>query len=170
MFRGWEAFYALIGSAAGALIGIMFLVATLTAGRDPAQVLRGSRVYITPIVFHFAVVLVVSIVAEIPNLSIVAADVVLALTAAAGFLYAAVTTVRIYSPGWREGPDFWDRCFYGFFPLLAYLTLVGTVGLTWTAADTSVYVVGATMIVLLLIGITNAWDMATTLTQRRSES
>src|ERR1700688_4040228 len=30
MFSGWENFYALIGSAAGALIGIMFLVSTLT--------------------------------------------------------------------------------------------------------------------------------------------
>lgn len=167
MFSGWEDFYALIGSAAGALIGIMFLVATLTAGRDPAQVSRGARVYITPIVFHFAVVLVVSVVAEIPNLSIVAAGIVLALTATAGFLYAAVTTARIFSPGWRDGPDFWDKCFYGFFPLLAYLTLVGTAGLVWFARDPSVYVVGATMLVLLLIGITNAWDMATTLTQRR---
>jgi hypothetical protein len=167
MFRGWENFYALIGSAAGALIGIMFLVATLTAGRDPTQVSRGARVYITPIVFHFAAVLVVSVVAEIPNLSIVAADIVLGMVAAAGFLYAAVTTVRIFSPGWRDGPDMWDKCFYGLFPVLTYLTLVGTTGFVWFAIEASVYAVGASMLVLLLIGITNAWDMATTLTQKR---
>jgi hypothetical protein len=35
MFQGWDTFFFLIGSSAGALIGLMFVVITLTAGHEP---------------------------------------------------------------------------------------------------------------------------------------
>jgi formate/nitrite transporter FocA (FNT family) len=54
---GWENYYLLIGSAAGALIGLMFVVVTLTAGRDRDQSERGKHLYTSPIVWHLAVVL-----------------------------------------------------------------------------------------------------------------
>jgi hypothetical protein len=57
MFLHWDSFYMLIGSAAGALIGWLFVVATLTVGREQSSVSRGMKVYMTPTVFHFAVVL-----------------------------------------------------------------------------------------------------------------
>jgi len=38
MFHDWENYYLLIGSAAGALIGLMFVVTTLTAGLDASRV------------------------------------------------------------------------------------------------------------------------------------
>jgi hypothetical protein len=34
MFDGWDNFYIIIGSTAGALVGVMFVVATLSAGLD----------------------------------------------------------------------------------------------------------------------------------------
>jgi len=92
MFHDWDNFYLIVGSAAGALIGLMFVVATLTTGRDPDLVSRGGPVYVTPIVFHFAVVLVVSVMSAVPGLPPSATGVFLALAAAAGFLYAIVTT------------------------------------------------------------------------------
>ena len=44
MFRDWENYYLLIGSAARALIGLMFVVTTLTAGIDASRVSRGAKV------------------------------------------------------------------------------------------------------------------------------
>ncbi len=41
VFHGWENFF-LIGSAAGALIGLMFVVISLAAGNEPRQVSRGD--------------------------------------------------------------------------------------------------------------------------------
>ena len=52
MFHGWENYYLLIGSAAAALIGLMFVVVTLTAGRDRDEVERGKQLYTSPIVWH----------------------------------------------------------------------------------------------------------------------
>jgi formate/nitrite transporter FocA (FNT family) len=65
MFHDWENYYLLIGAAAGALIGLVFVVTTLTAGLDASRVSRGAKVYITPIVFHFSVVLIVSAISAV---------------------------------------------------------------------------------------------------------
>ena len=57
MFEGWENYYLMIGSSAGALIGLMFVVVTLTAGRDRAELEHGKHLYTSPIVWHLAVIL-----------------------------------------------------------------------------------------------------------------
>ena len=67
--KGWDNFYYLIGSAAGGLIGLMFVVVTLTAGRDRSTMLRAADLYLTPTVVHFAVVLTTSAVALIPDIA-----------------------------------------------------------------------------------------------------
>ena len=44
MFEGWDSFYLLVGGGAGALIGTMFVVATLTAGLAPERRAHGLHV------------------------------------------------------------------------------------------------------------------------------
>ena len=70
MFEGWENYYLMIGSSAGALIGLMFVVVTLTAGRDRAEVERGKHLYTSPIVWHLAVILTLSGTAAVPKISV----------------------------------------------------------------------------------------------------
>lgn len=55
MFDGWDNFYIIVGSTSGALVGVMFVVATLSAGLEQRRITRGAQVYITPVVFHFAI-------------------------------------------------------------------------------------------------------------------
>ena len=62
MLQGWDNFYYLIGSAAASLIGLLFVVMTLTAGRERSRILRGVGLYMMPTVVHFGVVLSVSAV------------------------------------------------------------------------------------------------------------
>ena len=50
----------MIGSSAAALIGLMFVVVTLTAGRARDEVERGKQLYTSPIVLHLAIILVIS--------------------------------------------------------------------------------------------------------------
>ncbi len=132
MFHGWENFFYLVGSAAGTLIGIMFIVITLTAGHEPRRVSRGAPVYVTPIVFHFAVVLVVSAIAEVTGLSLTALALVLGVSAVAGLAYSLTTTIRLCRKGWEDPIPGWsDKCFYGFFPTTIYLALLRAAGAVW---------------------------------------
>ena len=170
MFHGWENFFYLIGSAAGALIGLMFIVITLTAGQEPQRVERGAPVYVTPIVFHFAVVLVVSAISEVPGLSRTAVAVLLGASAIAGLAYSATTSVRLCRKGWEDPIPGWsDKCFYGFLPATIYIGLLGTTGAVWMAERRAAFLIGAIMLGLLLLGIRNAWDLATTLAKYAPE-
>ena len=170
MFHGWENFFYLIGSAAGALIGLMFVVISLTAGHEPRRVSRGAPVYVAPIVFHYAVVFVVSAISEVPGLQSWVVSLILAFCAIAGLVYSATTTIRLCGRGWEDPiPDGSDKCFYGFLPTIIYVALAVAAGAIWVVERKSVFAIGAIMLALLLLGIRNAWDLATTLAQHAHE-
>src|ERR1700741_1272179 len=69
MFEGWDEFYFMTGSSAAGLIGLLFVVATLTAGRDRSTLEAGQKLFITPLVWHFGAVLVLSAAALMPPIS-----------------------------------------------------------------------------------------------------
>src|SRR3954471_15131735 len=69
MFEGWSEYFFMVGSSAAALIGLMFVVVTLTAGRDRAEVEGGKHLYTSPIVWHLAPVLPVGGAAIVPAIS-----------------------------------------------------------------------------------------------------
>jgi hypothetical protein len=169
MFRDWENFYLIVGSAAGALIGLMFVVATLMAGIESRRVSRGARVYFTPIIFHFAVVVVVSAIAVVPEMPAPAAGAIVALCAVSGLVYSLATTFRMFVPGPDDPPHWSDKYFYGILPAIAYLGLVSAAGAVWLAPIRAAYAIGATMLILLLIGIRDAWDLAIFLLQGARE-
>lgn len=166
MFQGWDTFFFLIGSSAGALIGLMFIVITLTAGHEPRRVERGAPVYVTPIVFHFTVVFIVSVISVVPGMLPSAVAVIFGVCAVAGLAYSLVTTVRLCRRGWIDPVPGWsDKCFYGFLPTIIYLALaLAAIAVPLTERKV-VMAIGAIVLVLLLLGIRNACDLATTLAQ-----
>ena len=170
MFGDWENFYLIVGGGAGALIGVMFVVTTLTAGLEENRASRGARIYITPIVFHFAIVLIVSAMAVTPDLPLAAVGVLVALCALAGFIYSLVTTMRIFAIRDLDLPDWEDRIFYGIVPAIVYLLLAGAAAAVWFAPMSAALCIAVVMLAILLIGIRNAWDLATFLVIRHPPS
>src|SRR5258708_19416647 len=64
---GWENFYVIVGSSAGALIGLQFVVITLIAEMPIVRdVERVSSAFSTPTVVHFGAVLLLSAVISAP--------------------------------------------------------------------------------------------------------
>ena len=59
---GWENFYVIVGSSAGALIGLQFVVLTLIAARPQMGSPEAGAAFATPSVVHFAVVLLLLLV------------------------------------------------------------------------------------------------------------
>src|SRR6266699_1889858 len=71
---GWSNFYVIVGSSAGALTGLMFVVIVLT--RDMQSTSSGSqptsharRSFATPTIVHFTTVLTLAGVLSMPGLS-----------------------------------------------------------------------------------------------------
>lgn len=162
MFQGWDSFYLLTGGAAGGLIGLLFIVATLTkGGLDPDSALRGASVYMTPIVFHLGVVLSISGLAAAPGIARAEDGAVLALAAALGVLACGWVIFHI-----TRGPQFssahWtDAWCYGVMPLGAYVLMAASAAGIWLWPAWATRGVAVSLLAVLLIAIRNAWDLVT---------
>ena len=166
-FKGWDNFYLMIGSAAAALIGLLFVVMTLTAGFERARALRATTLYMTPTAVHFGVVLVTSAVALAPRLPSTAVGLLFAANALAGLANAIWASIGIRAgiPG-AEPPHWTDFWFYGALPTLAYLGLLGTSVALWQQTAWAAYASAGCLMALLLLGIRDAWDLVTWMAPR----
>ena len=160
MFEGWDNFFLMMGSAGGGLIGLLFVVITLTAGFERNQAQRGQALYMTPTMVHFAVVLAISAVAEIPKLPRVGFAGLAALALALGLINAARACIGISRPRPNAGPPHWsDLPLYGIAPAGLYVVGLGLcVGIYFDVAWTGP-ALAAGLLVLLLMAVRNAWDL-----------
>ncbi|HEY1786941.1 MAG TPA: hypothetical protein VGJ73_02235 [Verrucomicrobiae bacterium] len=63
----WANFYVIVGSSAGALIGLQFVVITLIADAPVGQAeAQASGAFATPAVVHFGIVLFLSAIVSAP--------------------------------------------------------------------------------------------------------
>jgi hypothetical protein len=155
---GWENFYVIVGSSAGALIGLQFVVVTLMAemplGRGEAL---AGEAFATPSVVHFGAVLLLSAIVSAPWDGISIAAALWGLMGACGVAYVVIVARRMrVQPVYRPVPEDW--WFHVVLPMAAYAILAGSActALTWTSP--SMFLVGAAALLLLFVGIHNAWD------------
>jgi hypothetical protein len=166
MFEGWEDFYLLIGSAAAALIGLLFVVSTLQNRVGRSQALRGATLYMTPVVFHFAMIVVLSGTAMAPHLDRYWAGVLTSLWSGVGLVHGAVILVLFQTmklPGHQHWSDVW--C-YAVGPTVIYAAMAAASWAIWQAAPCAPPVMAAVLVALLLLCIRNAWDLVTWLSPR----
>lgn len=163
MFEGWDNYFLLVGTASGGLIGLFFVVVTLTSGIDRARALRASGIYMTPNVVHFAVILVASAMVLAARISARVDALVLAGAALAG-LGNAVRTCRGIAAFAREpgAPPHWsDMPLYGYAPGVIYVLLLGVAAAIGLGAGFAPYALAALLMILMLLAIRNAWDLIT---------
>jgi NADH:ubiquinone oxidoreductase subunit H len=164
----WSNFYVIVGSSAAALTGLLFIVITLIAGDRSRSTKEGIGTYTTPTIVHFAAALVIAATLCAPWRSLVGAAAAVALVGLFGVLYVLRNVIR-QARQTRYTPDLDDWIWYGILPLIAYATvLVGALLVPAFPANTLFAVGGATMM-LILIGIHNAWDVVTFIATGRLE-
>src|SRR5215472_16818582 len=118
----WDSFYVIIGSAAGALIGLQFVVITLVADRPRPRAAEASRAFSTPTIVHFCTVLALAALLRVPWRTIAEAAFVWGLVGICGAAYALVVARRMrIQSAYR--PDLEDWAFHALLPLAAYAIL-----------------------------------------------
>jgi hypothetical protein len=158
---GWENFYVIVGSSAGALIGLQFVVITLIAEIPKLRdVERASNAFATPTIVHFGAVLLLSAVLSAPWERIHGAAICWGVLGLAGVIYVLVVIRRVRSQT-AYSPEFEDRLFHILLPLLAYAILLGSAWITGSHVRGALFGVGTAALLLLFTGIHNAWDAIT---------
>jgi hypothetical protein len=157
----WNNFYVIVGSSAGALIGLQFVVITLIANRPVAHAdAQAGAAFSTPSVVHFGVVLLLSAVVNAPWRGVGAVAVVWGLVGLSGVVYAIVVARRLRAQTVYR-PVFYDRLFHVLLPLAAYAALAGAAFAVYSYTRPALFLVGSAALLLLFVGIHNAWDAVT---------
>jgi hypothetical protein len=161
LFNSWSGFYALIGSAAAALTGLMFVVITLLQRNEQAQAkAEGMAIFNTPTVLHFAAALFIAAVLEVPWHSSIVAAAVVGLAGLYGLVHILRVAYRIRRLS-AYAPDLEDRIWYNIFPAAAYAAVLAGALLLLAGNAAALFAVAAGVVSLIFIGIRNAWDLIT---------
>ncbi|HUB33330.1 MAG TPA: hypothetical protein VMA31_09885 [Bryobacteraceae bacterium] len=158
---GWQNFYVIVGSSAGALIGLQFvvmsLISNLPTSRPDAD---AGNAFATPNIIHFGAVLALSGILCAPWETVGAVAVLWGLMGLGGILYAAIVTRRMRTQAVYR-PEFEDWLFHSLLPFAAYITLAVSAYAAQFDPREALFGVGAAALLLLFIGIHNAWDTVT---------
>ena len=90
----WQNFYVIIGSSAGALTGLMFVVITLIAGARMRRSSGSVAAFGTPTVVHFCIALLVAAILNAPWPALWPAGLLLGLTGLGGVTYVVIVVRR----------------------------------------------------------------------------
>ncbi|HEX3128950.1 MAG TPA: hypothetical protein VH394_16575 [Thermoanaerobaculia bacterium] len=156
----WESFYVITGSSAAALTGLQFVVIALVAEMERRSGRREIDAFGTPTVVHFCAVLLLAGILTAPWQTLSSVALVLGAIGLAGIAYAAVVLRRARS---QEGykPVFEDWLWHTILPFVAYIGIaLAAIRLPGHPAG-SLFVVAASSLLLLFIGIHNSWDTVT---------
>ena len=156
-FQEWESFYVIVGAAAGALIGLQFVVMTLIAERPHLGTPEAGAAFATPTVAHFGAALLLSALLRVPWHGIGSAAFAWGLAGLAGTIYMLIVARRMrrqrtYRPDWE------DWLFHFVLPLVVYVVLAIAALPARTHPEEALLAVAAATLLLLFIGIHNSWD------------
>src|SRR4051812_43094818 len=156
-FEEWESFYVIVGAAAGALIGVQFVVMTLIAENPPPRVHEAGPAFATPTIVHFSAALLLSALVRIPWEGTAGIAALWGFVGLAGVVYSLVVARRMrrqttYRPDWD------DWVYYCLLPLVGYALLIACASIAASHAHDAFLGAAVAVLLLLFIGIHNAWD------------
>ncbi|HEX6746227.1 MAG TPA: hypothetical protein VF092_02850 [Longimicrobium sp.] len=168
----WEAFYLITGAAAAALTGLQFVVVTLInddpSSDDHVDVNGDSlTAFGTPTVVHFAAALMLASLVAAPWRELGPLRIALLLAGGGGLVYGAVTLLRARRQTAYK-PVLEDWAWHIVLPLVAYGGLVAAAALLESDLARALFVAGGVELLLLFIGIHNAWDTVAYLALERA--
>lgn len=156
----WQNFYVIIGTAAGTLTGLMFVVVTLIAGTQVRRSGGTIAAFGTPTVVHFCLALLVAAILSAPWHVLWNVGLLLGLVGLGGVTYIFIVARRAVRQTTYQ-PVLEDWLWHTVFPLISYTVLVVAAIVLEGNPVSALFAIGAATILLLFIGIHNSWDTVT---------
>jgi len=158
MMASWHDFYELIGTASATLIGLMFVAASIAAGFLNEAHRAGMRVFFTPTIAHFTSALAICILITVPTLNLPRLGAALLACGIIGLAYAASVWWSM-NRGLGQTVALDDQLWYALAPTICFILLAGSGVLLLFHHLAGIELVAGVLVLLLLLGIRNAWDI-----------
>ena len=167
LFGSWASFFMIVGSSAGALTGLMFIVVTLVAERTDGEpnedANAGVNTFSTPTVVHFSTALLLSAMMSAPWHSFARPGVFIVIAAVTALVYMGRITLAMQQRSKISEYQFVieDWIWYALLPVVAYGAMAAGGFALAMAPQESMFVLGGSALLLVFIGIHNSWDVVT---------
>jgi hypothetical protein len=156
----WESFYVIVGSSGAALTGLQFVVVALITETTRRNTSREMAAFSTPTVMHFCAVLLMAAILSAPWRELSNVALALGACGVVGFVYSAITFLRARRTT-EYKPVLSDWIWHTILPAIAYGSLLLSAILLQRSPERTLFLIAAVALLLLFIGIHNAWDTAT---------
>jgi len=154
----WQVFYEIVGSAAGALTGLQFVVMALISDMPMRSGEHETgEAFASPTIVHFVAVLMLAASCAVPWQSLRPAELVWVLAGFAGLIYSMIVLRRMRRQVAYQ-PVFEDWAFHTLLPCCAYAGLVVSALTVYAHTRGALFGIAGAALLLLYVGIHNAWD------------
>jgi hypothetical protein len=158
--KEWHDFYLLLGTAAGTLVGLTFVAITVGAGVIAPDRETGLRAFTTPTVVHFAAILFACLFVLTPFADWPFLGATLLAEALIALAYSCWVWLNIRRADFASSVIMSDRFWYSLLPIIAYTMIAVAAAALPFRAGASLGALAGGLLLLLIAGIRNAWDMA----------
>jgi hypothetical protein len=159
LLAGWDNFYVITGGAAGGLTGLTFVVITLAADAHRVKPVA-VKAFVSPTIVHFGTVLALAAYLTMPRHTVVSLSLGLGAVGLAGLIYMATITAAIHRIKGAYTPVPEDWIWNVILPALCFCALLSMAFLLSAWPRQCPYGVAAAIMLLMIVGIHNAWDIA----------
>ena len=167
---GWENFYVIVGSTAGGLTGLTFVIIALV--RDLGRVNpTGLHTFVTPTIVHFGGVLALAAFLSMPHQHVSSLSAGFGVAGLGGLTYTSFITVNMHRQRKTKAyvPVLEDWIWNVILPAVVSFGLLTVAILIWYRLAPALFAVATLSLMLLFIGIHNAWDIAVWMTMRKRD-
>ena len=167
--QAWHDFYALLGTAAATLSGLLFVTVSVATGlltRDRDYL---ARSFLSPSVTQLCAVLASSLIMLAPFRDQRVCGAAIAVTGLASVAYARLVWTTMVRHGLHRRMPLDDRIWYVVVPLPANAAILAAGVLLAEGAPGGCALLALASAALLLISLRNAWDMTLWLIAMRSD-
>jgi hypothetical protein len=163
MLADWHEFYGLLGTAAAALLSLLFVVASIGASVLTPESAGATRTFMSPVAFHYANVLFLGLVALIPTQTYESFGLTLGVAATGSLVYSIVILIRVLRD---SRADMADNLAYGAVPAVCYTAGLVSSVLILRESSAGLNVLAGAALLLLVVNIRNAWDLMLSMARR----
>jgi hypothetical protein len=164
----WHDFYLLLGTAGATLVALLFVAVSLGVGYLTPERSTATRLFMSPVVIHFASVFFVAAISLVPSHAPAFFAGLIGATAVIGILVSAVITVQVVRTDLTHHVS--DYFAYGLLPAIGYVALLAAAIMIATDKESGLDLLGGGLLLLLIVNIRNAWDLTLTMVQRHNGS
>ncbi len=166
-FEHWGEFYLLVGTAAAALLALLFVAVSVGIGYLTDERAAATRTFFSPIIVHFTVVLFLSAVALAPLEAPILFGVAIGGCGLVGLAVSLFTTVQLLRNDWTRFMV--DRLGYGLLPAIAYVLLLAAAWLIVRGSVLAPDLLAGALLLLMIVNIRNAWDLMLSMVRRHRD-